>query len=64
MGIDDWGCDQYRWYNNGITKLPRAKPLVRKYYFSIDTSKKRSNNFTRHAYKLIDSDNMVRVVSI
>ena len=59
---DDWRCDQYRWVHNGVTRLPRAKPLVRKFYFSIDTPDESSNNFTRHAYMLPDSDDKVYFV--
>ena len=34
---DDWKCDQYRWVNQGVTKLPRKDPIIRKLYFSLDT---------------------------
>ena len=36
--IDDWRCDQYRWQNQGVTKLPRGDPVIRKMYFVADTT--------------------------
>ena len=29
---NDWRCDQYRWHNNGVTKLPN-NPIIKKHYF-------------------------------
>ena len=57
--LDDWKSDQYRWANNGIIKLPRSRPIVRKSYYSIDTPELGSNGFTRHAYVLLDNDDKV-----
>lgn len=51
--IDDWRCDQYRWINRGVHKLPSNSPLVKKFYFIIDTPQGPSTLFKRHAYQLI-----------
>ena len=61
---DDWRCDQYRWVHNGVTRLPRKHPVVRKFYFSIDTPEGSTNDFTRHAYMLQDSDDKVHPVCV
>lgn len=53
---DDWKCDQYRWIHNGVARLPKNNPLILKYYFIIDTPKGSSDEFRRHAYKLLGSD--------
>ena len=31
--IDDWRCDQLRWSNQGVQKLPRKDPTIKKSYF-------------------------------
>ena len=51
----DWRCDQYRWHNEGVTKLPRNNPKFKKLYFSIDTGGTTSKNFQRHGYQLLNS---------
>ena len=49
---DNWRCDQYRWVNQGVKRLPKKHPKVKKSYFHIDTPKGISNDFSRHAYEL------------
>ncbi len=39
--------------NQGVTKLPRGEPGVKKMYFSIQTPNGTSNAFQRHADQLI-----------
>jgi len=51
--LDDWRCDQYRWVNQGVTKLPRKDPKIRKLYFDSDTPNDPSKDFQRHAYQLL-----------
>ena len=51
--VDDWRCDQYRWINRGVHKLPSNSPEVKKMYFIIDTPRGPSTLFKRHAYQLI-----------
>ena len=34
---EDWRCDKYRWFNQGVCKLPRKNPELRKLYFVADT---------------------------
>lgn len=53
--VDDWKCDQYRWVNQGVTKLPRAKPVLRKMYFSLDSPEGPSQEFQRYAYQLLSN---------
>ena len=58
---DDWRCDQYRWFNNGVTGLPKRNPIIKKHYFLTDTSYGPSKEFTRVAYMLCDSNMKVCV---
>lgn len=53
---NDWRCDQYRWFNGGVTKLPRHKPVLKKHYFYVDLEEGHSKEFQRHAYQLIGND--------
>ena len=53
--VDDWRCDQWRWCQNGIKKLPKKNPLVVKTYFVTVTPSGNNSLFKRHAYNLIDS---------
>ena len=50
---DDWKCDQYRWVNQGVTKLPHKDPIIRKLYFSLDTPNGPCSEFKRYGYQLI-----------
>ena len=50
---NDWRCDQYRWSNEGVHKLPRNNPRVKKWYFYIDTPEGRNKGFQKHAYQLL-----------
>ena len=59
--LDDWRCDQYRWVNQGVTKLPRKDPKIRKLYFDSDTPNGPSKDFQRHAYQLL-SDKTLTVI--
>ena len=34
--LEDWRCDQYRWFQNGDKKLPTSQPIIRKKYFIAD----------------------------
>ena len=51
---DDWHCDQYRWINQGVTKLPRSEPELKKYYYSISTPNGASKDFQKHGYQLFN----------
>ena len=36
LSMDDWRCDQLRWSNQGVQKLPRRDPTILKillFYF-------------------------------
>ena len=59
--IDDWHCDQYRWINRGVHKLPSNSPLVKKFYFIIDTPRGPSTLFKRHAYQIIGKAEVILV---
>ena len=52
---DDWRCDGYRWYQNGIKNIPRKNPVIKKTYFILKTPTGTSNNFKRHAYQLLNA---------
>jgi len=54
---DDWRCDRYRWVNQGVTKLPRKEPKVRKHYFDTDTPSGPSKEFQKLSYQLLEESN-------
>ena len=58
---DDWRCDQYRWSNQGVAKLPRKDPKLKKHYFHADTPKGIIKDFQRHAYQLMDNENITLI---
>ena len=58
---DDWKSDQYRWVNQGVRKLPKKSPKVKKTYFQVDTPKGASSEFCRHAYELVPYNNFVLI---
>ena len=59
--LEDWRCDQYRWSNQGVRRLPRKDPHVKKSYFHVDTPNGPSREFVKHAYQLLppNSGNVV-----
>ena len=59
--VDDWRCDQYRWINQGVTKLPRKNPKLRKLYFDTDTPSGPSKGFQRHGYQLLGNNSVTLV---
>ena len=59
--IDEWKCDQYRWINQGVTKLPRREPVLRKMYFSLNTPEGPSKLFQRYAYQLMEDKSMTLI---
>lgn len=56
---DDWRCDQYTWVNNGVKKMPKREPVVRKTYFQLDTPSGPSSEFVKHSYELMPSNGYV-----
>ena len=58
---DDWKCDQYHWINDGVAKLPKKDPVVKKTYFLCDTPTGPSAEFKWHAYEFIPANNYVLV---
>ena len=59
---DDWRCDQYRWANQGVRRLPKREPQVKKPYFHIETPKGPSSNFMKHACQLVTPSNTSTVL--
>ena len=57
--IDDWKCDQYRWINNKVAKLPAKDPFLRKTYFVSDSPKGPCSDFRKHAYELLPFNGLV-----
>ena len=57
--IDDWKCDQYRWINNKVAKLPSKNPFLRKTYFVSDSPKGPCLDFRKHAYELLPFNGLV-----
>ena len=58
---DDWKSDQYRWINNKVARLPKKEPFVKKTYFVSDSPTGPCNEFKKHAYELIQSNNYVLI---
>ena len=56
MCIEDWRCDQYRWVNQGVRKVPKRFPTMKKSYYQIDTPTGCLRDFTKHAYQLLRDD--------
>ena len=50
--VDDWRCDQYRWINQGVTKLPHKEPKLKKFYLDTDTPNGPSKEFQKHGYHM------------
>ena len=62
MLTDDWKCDQFRWVNQGVTKLPHKDPVLRKLYFSLDApGKGPSTAFQRYAYQLLNDKSVTLI---
>lgn len=59
--VDDWRCDQFRWVNQGVTKLPRKGPKLKKLYFDTDTPNGPSKEFQRHGYQLLDDKSVTLI---
>ena len=34
--VEDWRCDQYRWINQGVKRLPKKDPVLKKSYIAIE----------------------------
>ena len=61
LHTDDWRCDQYRWVNNAVRKLPKREPVIKKTYFVADTPNGPCHEFMKHSYKLIPSNGYVLI---
>ena len=60
--IDDWQCDQLRWSNQGVQKLPRKDPTIKKSYFFISSSSGTSKLFMKHAFELLAPNDVSTVL--
>ena len=58
---DDWKCDQHRWVNNKVARLPKKNPVIKKTYFVLDSPIGPCNEFKKHAYELLPSNNYVLI---
>ena len=59
---DDWRCDQNRWVNQGVRRLPRKKPHIKKMYFQLNTQDGVTADFVKHAYELLPPSNSTTVL--
>lgn len=50
MCIDDWKCDQYRWFQNAMKDIPANDPVFKKRYYLNVTPDGKSSEFVRHSY--------------
>ena len=62
LNSKDWRCDQYRWSNQRVKKLPRKQPHIKTTYFNVHTPKGDSSEFQRHSYQLLDPSCKVTLV--
>ena len=60
--MDDWRCDQLRWSNQGVQKLPRRDPTIKKSYFFISSSSGPSKLFMKHAFELLAPNDVPTVL--
>lgn len=51
--IEDLRCDQHRWINQDVQKVPKRLPTMKKSYYRIDTPAGGLAIFTKHAYQLL-----------
>ena len=58
---DDWKCDQHRWVNNKVARLPKKDPVIKKTYFVSDSPTGPCNDFRKHAYELLLPNNYVLI---
>ena len=54
IGIDDWKCDQFRWFQNAMKDIPASNPLYKKRYYLNVTPEGKSSKFVRHSYVPLD----------
>ena len=55
--VDDWKCDQYRWFQNGSKRIPKSGSVVQKIYYVCVTPNGNNATFKRLAYSLLDDTN-------
>ena len=53
LTVEDWRCDQYRWFNNGVKELPKSHPTIKKTYFICDTPDGTCSAFKKYSYELL-----------
>jgi hypothetical protein len=58
---EDWRCDQYRWFQNGMKYIPKNKPTMKKYYFNTVTSNGPSKDFQRLAFQLLTDSSVMLI---
>ena len=51
--VEDWRCDQYRWFNNAVKKILSKHSIVKKTYFICDTADGPCSDFKKHSYELL-----------
>ncbi|CAI9720206.1 XP_036357330.1uncharacterized protein LOC115209547 isoform X2 [Octopus vulgaris] len=60
MYLDNWRTDGYRWSNRGTSTMSlNRRPALRKSFFYLMTKEGQKNNFQKHVYRLLDSDQKV-----
>jgi hypothetical protein len=58
ISTNDWRADGHRWENNGISKLPRSRPVISKTYFYLKIDSGVTKAFIKSVYMLYPhSDN-------
>ncbi|GAB1599697.1 uncharacterized protein LOC115209547 [Argonauta hians] len=58
--FDNWRTDGYRWSNRGTSTMSlNRRPALRKSFFYLMTKEGQKNNFQKHVYRLLDSDQKV-----
>lgn len=60
--VDDWKCDQYRWFQNAMKDIPSSNPVFKKRYYVNVIPDGKSSKFVRHSYTpLSEKENYVLI---
>jgi hypothetical protein len=58
-GLGDWRADGYRWRQIGVSRIPKAEPVMKKLHFQIQKEKRCHKDFRKFVYCLTEEANYV-----
>ena len=50
--VHDWKADGHKWSNQGTSKLPRTKPIIKKTYFVLKNDDAMNKGFKKESFQL------------